>query len=346
MGNVPVGSVVYFWVESPDPLNWQIATIDWSGGTPYASYLSADASQAPPASMSVSTHANTTGQSYYFIVDSNPRTYTVSVSVTYVQALGTSVQVQASFDSIKPSASLSVYDQGTVKIEPSYPPPNGGAALIQYDNWDNHGPGSTHFPANAGMRIQATTTTYEFGGSFMFLQTIQPQRSLTVNFGGGNQDYVWSDGVGGTALDSYPNTQISYITDSTSATPIAAQWDMVAWAGPKQNRMGDTPWTGHSNADAVVSMQVGIVPPGVPTNLIFETFQTYLMYRPQDGVWVALAQLDWKWSGGMIRDTNGDLISDQNNPPRGPAATLRTPPPIGPSWDGLGANYRFEPVAP
>ncbi len=77
---IPIGAVAGLSVTSPGPT---ITSYAWSGGSAYAGYVSTPAASPPPASQAAPTAPTTNGQSYGFIVDGNPRMYTVTVQVNY-----------------------------------------------------------------------------------------------------------------------------------------------------------------------------------------------------------------------------------------------------------------------
>ncbi len=184
----------------------------------------------------------------------------------------------------------------------------------------------------------------------MFLQTVQASRTVVITLPDGvsTQKGIWSDGIGGTAIDSFTlSDTVAYQTDSTSAFPNVYQWTMNPSDTPKKNKLSDTPEAFSTTATEIVTLNVGAKPQGEnPPAVLPETFETFLMYRPQGGVWVSVAELDWSWSGGMLRNAAGVLVEDPANPVTNPAPIPRTPPLIGPTWDGQGKNYEWKPVRP
>lgn len=338
--SVPIGAVITVLPQSPDS-GYTVQSATWSGGTNYSNYVSQDAGNPPPASQTVGTGVATNQLTYGFIADSSPRAYTVSANVVYTNgAKGTStitITTQA------PTVSFSTFDQGTTNYYPPLSVPQvGGGAAIQYDNWAKKGNGPANVPDNSGVRFQATTST-TLGGSFMFLQTVQPRETFVIKVNGVTRNWTWTDGIGGTALDTWSGgNTLSYSTDSTSDSPNVSQWNMNANALPQKNKLSDTPYAVWSNATEVQSLQIGsgIPPGGGPPAPV--TFQTYLMYRGSGGVWVAVAELDWSYSGGLTRNGAGNLVVDPNNPLSNPAPTQVAPPPIGPTWNGQGRNYSWQ----
>jgi len=76
-------------------------------------------------------------------------------------------------------------------------------------------------------------------------------------------------------------------------------------------------------------------------------FWTYLMYRPDGGVWIALDEVDWSWG---LSGTNTGVNGNYNwNPPTliVPAKADEMGPPVGgaamPSWDDLSTNCLYNP---
>ncbi len=102
--------------------------------------------------------------------------------------------------------------------------------------------------------------------------------------------------------------------------------------------ISDTPYASNTQGN-LPTLEVGV--PAVPGGAAAapKKFQTYLMYRGSGGSWVAVAQMNWNWSGGLITNNAGVLIVDPNNPLTSPPPTSVTPPDIGPTHDGLGRDY-------
>ena len=233
---VPVGCVLAYQA-TPNPSNFHFATVTWQGGTNIAYTFNNAPDSTPPTSMHVSTPVDTTGEIYGFIVDTTPRTYTVQCTVTYVEDATSPQTSTITFTSYRPTtASLSVLDQGTPKFYPNF---NGSGVAVQYDNWS---PG-VQFPQNAGMRFQATTTTGRFGGTFMFLQTVVPQRTATTIQLGVTTNWVNAH-QGQLNIDDVFTGTVGYPTDDSTFPngPLVYSWRMDAWSGPTQKSMSDTPF--------------------------------------------------------------------------------------------------------
>ena len=62
---------------------------------------------------------------------------------------------------------------------------------------------------------------------------------------------------------------------------------------------------------------------------INENFKTYLMYRPEDGIWMSIARVDWYWRGTATwhaGDTEWKLSGASNS--RNPSATMAIEQPL------------------
>ena len=76
---VPVGSVMYCGALPPDGYVIDSEFITWGGGTPYSSYPLGDPNQAPPIQASVTGPPETDKSAYTFIIDADPRAYTITL---------------------------------------------------------------------------------------------------------------------------------------------------------------------------------------------------------------------------------------------------------------------------
>jgi len=64
-----------------------------------------------------------------------------------------------------------------------------------------------------------------------------------------------------------------------------------------------------SPADTTTNLNVGSFVPTKPP--LLESFTTYLLYKPDGGVWVALSKLNWAWGIG-VSVANGVGTLNQN----------------------------------
>jgi len=339
---VPIGAIVTVTTQNL-PGGYNILSILWGGGTDYKSYFNQDGGSPPNVPQKVVTGVPINNSSYTFIADILARTYTITCQITYLvgedHPTGSS---SIKFTTVSPTTRMSLLSQGkTTYYPPGSPEVDPNGVGIQYDNNANE----PNQPENSGVRFSATTST-SLGGSFMFLQMVQPNITAVIKINGVNQNKNWIGKTAGTAIDTFAKSNtVGYVTDSSSNSPGVYQWKMKPADPAQTNAMSDTPFANWSDNTAVQSLEVGT--PGVPnatppTPPSPMTFQTYLMYRGEGGVWVAVAEKTWSWSGGIVRDFNF-LELDVNNPLASPAPTTVSPPSIGPTWVDQGLNYHWDP---
>ena len=297
---VPVGKIVN--VTAFPPMNKMFQTIAWAGGTDYKDYYQGAAKTEAPTHQQVTTGVETDEAKYAFIVDPDPRAYSITVTVTYVGGGGGSADF--AYTSVRPDVSFDI-NQGTPKLLTS---PNG--VQIRLDNNNNVSPPAVE---SAGMRITATTTTSEeFGGRFMFMQLISPVRvtrqldndtfrqwlpegSWAID--NGFNDFRGANYGGGVG---YP------ITDNDNKQGNFYYWE----SNPDESeshKMGDNPVTPLADLDNK-TLQVGDMNAGRP-----EKFDTYVMYKPtpdDTAVWVNLGKVHWEWGSlaGNNPDNQGNFL--------------------------------------
>jgi hypothetical protein len=148
-------------------INGEIESVSWDGGTDVRSYFSDPGGAPAPKGFHVTTGVPKDQSGYSFIVDADARQYTIFVTVTLVD--GRSDSDELTFTSVRPDVQLTHSIASQPRVVPQSPLP--GTVSIKLDN-----PGGGNWPNNAGAKIDASTTTKEFPGSFMFMQLIRTQR--------------------------------------------------------------------------------------------------------------------------------------------------------------------------
>jgi hypothetical protein len=303
-GKVPVGKIARFTIQPPNG-NLTFSTITWAGGTEYSSYYKGPAEGDAPPNMKVNLAGpvKKNEATYAFIVDPDPRLYTITVDVTYVE--GGNGSLDLSFTSVRPEVTELTAVKGDVKLV-KYPndpaiPDNGGAVAIRLDHLaEGVEPQPGDAVEKAGMHIAATTHTGAFDGQFMFLQIASIRRftsRLDGNYHQTNRDgevaidnsFAFNSRPGGTG---YPIIESDGLTDAQGAF---YRWKSDANQTETHN-MGDSPVTPIVNMNSK-TLQVGRQTPPEP-----EAFDTYVMYKPTEddsAVWVALAKVHWEW-GAMF----------------------------------------------
>ncbi len=311
MGDVPIGSLITVNVKS----QWQIdpATIHWRNGTDITGYLSAAANSTPPASNQIQKGVATNNSTYSFIIDATAKTYTVAVAVSY-QVCGPDIQAPESTLTITSVAPTVMFKKAAIGAPQTslYQDPTTGKPIVQVGLYTGVGvPTGPGTPATAGMTITAQTNTGKFGGQFMFLQMIVPQR---YGRDGLNQPFSVQMIGAGPAIDNGFDGKIGYPITNPQSDPINPgkyldnhSWNLL----PIQSypaTMVDSPFV---TADSTSNLlQVGNFATGTP-----ESFDTYVMYMPPyAGTWVALGKVHWAWSGKTTDAKNVTQIPNVPGP--------------------------------
>ena len=184
---VPVGAKMSLTAVSPDPLYVINTThITWGGGTNYVFYM--DEAQgpghAPPNQMAPVKGVNLHNQIYDFVVDATPRTYTVTLTVDYIN--GTHGSSTMSFTSQKPTYSFTNESPGVVAWEydrdPNNPDPKLSITGISF--------GMLYPRGTTDRRIKFTADTRnepqaQLLGTFMIMQLINGETIFYHNNGNG-----------------------------------------------------------------------------------------------------------------------------------------------------------------
>jgi hypothetical protein len=266
---VPVGAGMAFSVASG------YSSVTWSGGTNYGYYLSDPASESPaPSLMYVREGVPTNNNTYGFTLDADEQTYTVNVTVTSDQFPGQQASSTVTFASHRPTASLNLqWTQG-----------------ITFNNSVN---GGTDVQIKADVPIfTAQTASGAFGGNFIFMQTAVIDRSKTDQ--NGNTTSFTTAGL--TFKDdgvdpNEPSPIGMYLTRPSTVTkangtqvPVNGQygWSLNA---------GDTATT------TTLDPTLLVVPITYMHLSVDDNYNTYVMYQPPEGVWVALQEVTWSLTG-------------------------------------------------
>jgi hypothetical protein len=320
--DIYVGTKMSITIDDPGPGT----TITWSGGTNYRSYLDvnlASASSANFVNMAVTTGVPTNGTGYSFIVDGNPRNYSIEVDVNYgAPGIGKSF---FSFTSVAPAgASISAVNGGAEYIR------GGTSVALAYDI---PGPGGTN-----GIEFRATTPPGPLNSygmrkmgisDYAFLQISEPQRNRTL--ANGTMD-SWKDPANnGIAwyLDDGKAKTVAYPALSLSTNPtVPKAYGGVTWDDTNPSTVYARTNDGPTVSTLAIDKELDV------NN---EQFKMYLMFQPVDGVWIALSSLSWAWSGTASGGPDAWTGSASVTSP-----TVSPPPLAGgqefPEWSGRGSQ--------
>jgi len=240
---VPIGWFPTFTLQGASGWTIDPATIQWTGGTTYSRYFDDPATQTVGGNpglqaVSLGGPAATNQTTYHFIVDANPRNYSISVNFAWynpqggadIPAAATTIQ----FRSIVPvSTSIS-----NVPGYASFYTTATQAVVVYSDN-----PTPWIGGAGKGMVLNATTTTLKYGGDLMFMQLMSMSRSITDS--SGIVTRLRNRG-GGVNLDNglAPHSLPIGMFLNTPPSPSAGDgWSQPANSGPLSNgtKLGVSP---------------------------------------------------------------------------------------------------------
>jgi hypothetical protein len=312
MGPNPVPVGIFLWVDITDPT--PIYSDTWSGGTGYSSYSleGADPNQPPPSSVSLGENVtNVNTQSYGFIIDNQPRTYEITVTVQYVG--GGSGTSTLTVTSALPPFETSVLQAGNVDGQFSgFININGQQEPTAISIGENSAQAATEIDAETGAEPNQA-----FNGEFMWLQTVNSTATI----------------VSATPQGPLPHTR------QTTGTVIDDGYDGVTALGQSILQGADS-WpletdsvtegtfvdapklvdASHANTNSAMHDQ------SITYNASYET---YLMYQAPGGVWIALQEYTWNF---QITDTN--TLFGPNNFPAFNWVVNQPNPPVQPNPSG------------
>jgi hypothetical protein len=311
ISTIPVGAAITCSVSGPSGYVVNDETVIWGGGSNISSYDPGDPNQPPP------THAGPTGApytnnpTYAFIVDADPRTYTITVNVGYTN--GASGSATITFTSAKPPYTWNVQQPGQIStIYSNYV--NGNATELVLGELVN-----PNQNVNMSTLLDADTGAIACGqdgfqGNCMFLQLINATISVTQQ-NNNNQLVTSTLNTNGSVIDDgFPGSGAAPLGQPT--TQGYREWEMTF--SPTEGTFTDSPSYTLQNVFAKsVSMT--------------ESFQTYLMYQPEGGDWVALSEYQWNF---QITQTNTAFA---NNGVNWTNTSLTQPNPTQSTPSGLNA---------
>jgi hypothetical protein len=324
---VPIGSILHVQAESPSP-DYQIMSYAWTGGTPHSSYNSDAPVTVVTGAQALGTNVLTDQQGYSFIVDAQPRQYTVSLNVTYANGANGSSTV--TFTSVAPTSTLTVTQQGEVNM-----------GLYKDAGDDRLKFGIFIDPP---MQIAASVSTNAHSsGDFMFLQIINISYMHFTDTNGQSayrrNDWDWTSDLishpQGENFDGsmHDGSSLGYPFRYSGLNPDNPT-HYFGWHLPANNIMP-------TNSSGTPRMSDMPVTPGLPSYqklAAANSFSTYLMYKPGGGVWIALDAIDWAYSvdGQQVNGNwSANPITDLQPTPRDPIGSAAFP-----TWVNMSDNYR------
>jgi len=338
---IPVGAIVEVVTGSP-PSGYLASSYTWGNGTDYKSYFNQDGGATPNSPQRVGTGVDTSLPMYTFITDNNPRTYTITCSVLY-QAGAYLVRGYSTieFTTQRPTtSSLDILSQGQATLRP----PALGATTVTVVMTNAGNQNDQYSGLDVGILIKATTAS-QFRGDFMFLQTVDSQFFQTTP---GPPVVVHSQtNIGGGAnLDTEEGNHVGYpiYTDppppGQEAPPAEYSWPTSGTGTITTKRMVDSPQS-FNDGGVITQLSLGKFNGDGSLAKPWSAY-TYLMFRPESGVWVALARVYWATAANAVKDPNTGRWSSP-----GPATLPQPPndpmPAVGPEWTGLSSNQAMVP---
>jgi len=323
---VPIGTVVSLAVSGGGD-GYTIVGSGWAGGMSYGSYTSGAPSDDANVPQNIGD-VNSNGLTYVFIVDSKPRQYTVTDTVTYSN--GAHGVATLKFTSVAPTGSMALEQLGTQMARTA-----GGGAGLQL---------------NPGIIFSASVSTGDnTAGTFAFLQ-IATSVYESVTLGAETRhyanDFVYPNGdnFNGPLHDATP-LMVSVTYHNRDEYLFGATLNESSWAlGANDFLPVETGQAGRPDYQDLPGDALKAVPDSMT---IRDKFSIYLMYKPQNGgVWIGLDRYDWQWSETGTKDPNTGAFS-------GPSSVQPDPVHIGaptgadqfPTWVNTTINLEDEPNA-
>lgn len=323
---VPVGTFTYITASAPADSGYIITKYTWSNGGDVSAYLSTNANQAPPKTQIVEKNVQKGNEAYRFVVDSKARDYSLSIDVDYQVGNQTAKgHSTLTFKSVRPETAylekVTNPQPGQRNVEPH---------VAQY--YDVAG--------IAGMGMEAHTKAHaKFGGEFMVIQIADVQRTYkdangVVKTMAGNNKI--DDGAAGL------NIGMKIVNGHHSWTLEAGEEGVS-----QSNYVEDPVYVPSPNPNTDKELTVGTLAQAGPPPVVAkpEKFRTYLMYRPTNGVWVALSSLSWGW-GIQLANQNGNW-QEQPGTSQNPNVTTTDPIAPGdddfwPTWTGATSDLAWQ----
>ncbi len=325
---LPVGMI--FYVDLRYATGVQSA--QWSGGTSYSGYNPGDPNAAATSPVTLTKNVVSNNSfSYTFILDATPRNYTVSVTVQY-QGGGSGTST-LTFTTIKPPVTYNVVQTGTV---------NG-----TYTNYVTNVQGQQVPTAyvvgelNSGTATLIRAQTGPSGSSYL------------------NGQFAWFQKINATATITNAPNAVTH-TRQTAGLVIDDGYDgtraplgQPITEGGKIWPLNSTQITRGTFTDGPSLLDVspqGNNAPLYDKSISYNAnFETYLMYAPPGGVWIALQEFTWNFQVSATNTLYGaNNFPNYNwvvNPPVQPSPTGSTPSDDAafPTWTGESFGTAWNP---
>ncbi len=265
------------------------------------------------------------------MVDADPRMYNIKVDATYANMLTNAVdsgETTITFTSVAPGGSL-------IRA------PDNNPALVQVANdtsavwfFDNNGGTNNEITATSSLASDGQKGV--IGGDFMIAQFVTLGRYYTDTagnvYGMISSTPAFDNGGSG---DKNANTLGMIVTTQNGANSIffnGAGWTSNA-ANPKATYyVGDSPSQPLAGTVNPAKVDIGSKDGTTP-----EKMTSYLMYRPNGGVWVGIAQLAWSWGGETTVANNVQTVASNTSGSATPTSPLTTANAF-PEWSNTSAN--------
>lgn len=304
---VPVGTVLSYGVSAPygSP---SITMIEWDGAPDYGTYFGDSYSSVAATSMEMATNYTPPGQwlpdtSFQFLVGPVQQNYTINVNVKYSD--GTEGSAVIEFSSVAPTVTLSdtPSDKSAITVGSADP------TKVTYGN-------PTGVP---GISFTAqTTAAADFGGDFMYLQTVAPARLALMPGNTFLKPDIHGSGPLIDNIDPNPKGQVIF----PNITPLAYGY-ITNPQGTPGNQAAVDGWTLAAGKPAtyLTNDTPGLTAPAGSVELMvgsrqanpYESYEMYVMYKPNmvgvNANWVALAVAPWGWAVDAAKNTATNLWS-------------------------------------
>jgi len=282
---VPVGTITSFKVSgSGDGYTIDSRSVIWTGGTPYSSYPLDDPNLPPPTAASVAQNVDSNSLMYSFIIDAEPRDYVIDVGVGYTN--GAHGFAKLKFSSQKPPYTFTVAQKGNVSSAFSTDAAGKLVAITlgELRSADGTTDMSTRLLAKTGPAPSGS-----FAGSFMFLQKIDSTTIIVTN-DGTLAGKPFTQSTGGLVIDDGFKSGGSPKPMGQPTVEGFRTW--ACDADITQGTFTDTPSFKHQSVKDGLQTDEALHDKSLTFN---NSFETYLMYRPSNGAWIALSEYTWNF---------------------------------------------------
>jgi len=239
-----------------------------------------------------------------------------NLTVTYAVTIGGHVYSgHTNFIVLRPDAALSAtLTSNNPKVDVGFIAPGGDA--LHFGTFDR--------ADTMGITWSTASVTAPLGGDgeIALFQLIKPNEVATTDY---NEDVYSSKDRQGCPSDFVLDDPVPYVNITT---PIAGGGSASVGDPTYHQPLNDTPCVWLRNRYNYVT--------------VHDTFETYLMYKPDGGIWVTLRMMTWHWGGAASKDSQNvwSLVNGSQDAAADPSVNSVDQP----QWFDYYHNYDWYPA--